>query len=323
MPLDPGWAAAAQGAGSILGDVANLFGQSKANKQSEQFQKDMYGQQRADALSDWNMQNAYNSPAAIMQRYRDAGLNPKLIYGNSGNASPAIRSSSPGSFTAQPLRVNSPGQIGSAFSTYYDLKLREAQTNNVAENTKVAVAEQANKAANTLATLSNIDRVKAITMGIDYDNIVKGATLDYQIEAKRLNNEQTEANINRTNAGTIATLDENDRRNAMQGPNLQSAAIRVLQGRLELARTDADISRLKAQIENIQKDSKIKDYEIDLNSKGMTKGDELYWRAIQKIVSGLNLQDAAKGLPMPDLGNWDPARRAFKNIGDTSKYKKR
>ncbi|UOK21003.1 DNA pilot protein [Chifec microvirus UA13_27] len=38
----------------------------------------------------WNMQNNYNTPAAQLQRYKDAGLNPNLIYGSgsgsSGNA---------------------------------------------------------------------------------------------------------------------------------------------------------------------------------------------------------------------------------------------
>lgn len=36
----------------------------------------------------WNLQNAYNSPAAQMERFKAAGLNPHLIYGqgNSGNA---------------------------------------------------------------------------------------------------------------------------------------------------------------------------------------------------------------------------------------------
>lgn len=29
----------------------------------------------------WNATNAYNHPAAVMQRYREAGLNPNLIYG--------------------------------------------------------------------------------------------------------------------------------------------------------------------------------------------------------------------------------------------------
>lgn len=41
----------------------------------------------------WNMQNEYNTPANQMKRYREAGLNPNLIYGNgtssAGNAGSA------------------------------------------------------------------------------------------------------------------------------------------------------------------------------------------------------------------------------------------
>lgn len=42
-------------------------------------------------LDMWNRQNAYNSPKEQMQRLRDAGLNPNLMYGqgNTGNASSA------------------------------------------------------------------------------------------------------------------------------------------------------------------------------------------------------------------------------------------
>lgn len=47
--------------------------------------------QRKWNLEMWNRQNAYNTPAAQMQRYRDAGLNPNLAVsgGNPGNASQA------------------------------------------------------------------------------------------------------------------------------------------------------------------------------------------------------------------------------------------
>lgn len=39
----------------------------------------------------WNMQNAYNAPAQQMQRYKEAGLNPNLIYNQQNTAQP-IRS---------------------------------------------------------------------------------------------------------------------------------------------------------------------------------------------------------------------------------------
>lgn len=43
------------------------------------------------ALQDWNMQNAYNDPKQQMQRFKEAGLNPNLVYSQMSNG-PAVRS---------------------------------------------------------------------------------------------------------------------------------------------------------------------------------------------------------------------------------------
>ena len=66
-------------------------------EQQNNLNVEQWYRERQAALEDWNRENAYNSPAAQMQRYRDAGLNPNLIYGQSntsgGMASPSIAGS--------------------------------------------------------------------------------------------------------------------------------------------------------------------------------------------------------------------------------------
>lgn len=57
-------------------------------------QKKLMDKQYQQALDQWNRQNEYNSPAAQMQRFIEAGLNPDLIYGQMGNGSPAQMMSS-------------------------------------------------------------------------------------------------------------------------------------------------------------------------------------------------------------------------------------
>ena len=47
----------------------------------------MKQQEQAYNLQLWNLTNEYNSPAAQMHRYQDAGLNPNLIYGQQNTAS--------------------------------------------------------------------------------------------------------------------------------------------------------------------------------------------------------------------------------------------
>jgi len=88
--MDPITASALIGVGGqIFNGVSNLFTNS-ANKKNA---LEMYNRQRVDALADWNMQNSYNSPKAQMTRFKEAGLNPHLIYGQT-NTAPAVRSGS-------------------------------------------------------------------------------------------------------------------------------------------------------------------------------------------------------------------------------------
>ena len=66
------------------------------------YEKSRYDQERSDMLSNWQMQNAYNSPAAQMERLKQAGLNPNLIYQNGGAFNAAEQASNP-NFQTSPL----------------------------------------------------------------------------------------------------------------------------------------------------------------------------------------------------------------------------
>lgn len=81
--------------GGTLSGIGNVVGTAMSNNQSRQnialnarYQQQLADQEFAHNLQLWNMTNQYNSPASQMQRFKDAGLNPHLIYGkgDSGNA---------------------------------------------------------------------------------------------------------------------------------------------------------------------------------------------------------------------------------------------
>lgn len=89
------------GAAAIFGNVLSsvvggLFGSSSVDKQNEaqrrenelnrQHNLQLAQYQNQENLKQWNRENAYNSPAAQMQRYQAAGLNPNLIYGQTNTA---------------------------------------------------------------------------------------------------------------------------------------------------------------------------------------------------------------------------------------------
>lgn len=77
-------------------------------------------------LDMWNRQNEYNSPSAQIDRYKQAGLNPALIYGNSGSAGNATSMPSASQYhAATPQGVMTPADafnnIASAVSTAISL----------------------------------------------------------------------------------------------------------------------------------------------------------------------------------------------------------
>lgn len=101
-------------------------------------------QEQAYNLELWNLQNEYNSPAAQMKRYQDAGLNPNLIYGQSNEApAPASASASPfrsggtqSKKTANAINmINSFGQIVKQAKDIYDYATYGAPERQVALDT--------------------------------------------------------------------------------------------------------------------------------------------------------------------------------------------
>jgi hypothetical protein len=110
----------------VVGDIINTASTLYTNAQNRKFSEQMYDRQRADALVDWDKQNKYNSPSQQMQRYKEAGLNPNLIYGQMSNSA-AIRSTDMKhpDFVAPKLP-----NIGNTMNNIIDLKLKQQQLSN-------------------------------------------------------------------------------------------------------------------------------------------------------------------------------------------------
>lgn len=128
MPIDPFFGSLVSAGGSFVGSIANgLFGgaqvrrQLKANKELAQYQFDLNRKQ-------WQAENDYNSPKAQMQRLKEAGLNPNLVYGNgsvSGNtttAGPRFESPKAGKND----RWDFANMAAQAITMYQDMQQRQA-----------------------------------------------------------------------------------------------------------------------------------------------------------------------------------------------------
>lgn len=151
MPLDPLIGSALiSGASSLLGGIFGSSSQSSANRtnlqiarETNQMQYQMFQEQNAFNERMYNQMQQYNTPAAQMQRYQEAGINPYVAAGNvqTGNAQSALQSAQPLPLhTAQVQPVDAFKdtftQIGNVISQYAqnDLALSQAQKNRAESN---------------------------------------------------------------------------------------------------------------------------------------------------------------------------------------------
>lgn len=116
--------------------VSNLLGNKSIRQQNEasrEWSEKMYDKRFQDNIRLWNMQNAYNSPQEQMKRLKAAGLNPALMYGKGAGAGAAGQA---GSFNttdhmSPEFRAVKFDRMASALGAFYDLKIRQAQANNL------------------------------------------------------------------------------------------------------------------------------------------------------------------------------------------------
>lgn len=127
-------AALAQGGAQAGAGTLGVFTQAAQNRKSRQFSREMYQRQFDDNIRLWEMQNEYNSPARQMERLKDAGLNPAMMYGKGASAGLASTPKSPEVKSAQFQAPDwSPigDAVGNSIDKYFDTKIKKAQHDNL------------------------------------------------------------------------------------------------------------------------------------------------------------------------------------------------
>lgn len=159
---------------------------------------DMAQWQYQAALEQWQRENEYNSPAAQMQRYMDAGLNPNLIYGQQNLSAGSPQPSAP---TAQaPKMMNTrtqramaklnavtgaAQQVLSMIDGYQTFQQKSAQTDLIKANTQL-IWQNAQNAKN-LGTLQayEIQQAMANTFMKQFDWKHQGERYSLETEKTR------------------------------------------------------------------------------------------------------------------------------------------
>ncbi|UPW41458.1 DNA pilot protein [Dipodfec virus UA23Rod_1340] len=133
----------AQVGASVASTAGNIFtnrSNHREAKRAREWQEGMYARQLADSRENWNMQNEYNSPAAQMERLREAGLNPNLVYGNGANNTNSSNAATPshGAWSpySAPMGIYSGlGDIVSGMVAAIQAKKTEKEIDSIAAHT--------------------------------------------------------------------------------------------------------------------------------------------------------------------------------------------
>lgn len=220
----------------------------------------MYKRQRADNRQDattayqrsidmWNMNNAYNDPSAQMERLKQAGLNPNLVYGG-GATTTASAPSAPQASSATPQRFQGVDALP-VISAYMDVKMKQAQADLIEEQKNNLIQRTANERTDGLLKTLDLDyfgtRNKRSVFELSNLEKYQSTAMELANERQRLqNNLAVQAYIN--NDKNMELL--------MKRYNLSEAEFkeRVRQFNVNAARADKklsfDMSAFERQMQN-------------------------------------------------------------------------
>lgn len=267
MPISAAAAAGITAAASALSTGTNAYAQGRMNKKTRQWNEKMYAQQRGDSLKDWAMVNDYNSPQAQMQRFKDAGLNPNLIYGQS-NEAPSVRSSDAPSWNPRAPEVQF--DAGSIMGSYYDTQVKQAQVDQLRQSTTVAVQDAALKAAQTANTAAQTAKTEFET----------GLASDLRATSMQV----AEANLRATNVNTDLALRGANRADLLASSSIAEATQRIIQSRAQTDNTRQSTENMRETLLAITKDNELRDLDLQLRRAGINPNDSMLMRIIGRAV---------------------------------------
>lgn len=261
MPIDPITGGLVVAGANLFGQGVNAFAQGRMNKKTRDFSREMYEKQKADNLAYWHMQNDYNSPQAMMSRFKEAGLNPNMIYGNAGNNSASnVHSATPPAWSPRAPQFD----LSSPMSSYFDVAMKSAQLDNVkAINNKIlmetkAIAAQAGLRESELNFSQQFFGNRAGKMGYDAQKARQSTDLQELLQ------------------NPDAVIGDND--NARS-----SIAYRMAYAKLQNLGIDTQIKQAISSGKSIE--NLMKQLEYNLSKNGINAKDPTWIRAIGTIIS--------------------------------------
>lgn len=224
-------------------DAMQFKRQRLLNRENNKFNADEARKQRAAAAAAQTRQENYNSEVAQVQRLKQAGLNPALLYGgatsSSGVSSMSAASASPSSYTPTGSQLD----LSGALSGSSDMDLQAAQVENLRTNTASQAEDVASKTTTNkyLDSKTNIELLKMLQ---EYENLKKQGAL-------------SQADLDwyeRTKTATLAQIQAQTDKALAETTNVQAETTYLEDVKTPLAKSETALNKEKAKTEKTIQD---------------------------------------------------------------------
>lgn len=256
-------------AAPLIGGGLDALSTGAQNRKSREFSREMYARTKADNLDFWNQQNKYNAPQAQMQRLKEAGLNPNLVYGGSGNSGQAASIPTPDVQSAQfrtPDFTSAFSQSANNLAEFQNMDIRQAQLDNLFSQGSVLKQEALLKAAQIGETIARTTRSQ-------FD-------LDFASELRNTSADFLRTQVDKMKADLQFTLNQTELNSALNASNIQEAAERILTARLQRSGMRLDQARTKIE-------TAIKQLDLKFYKQGIPPGSPFYAKMVAQLVETL------------------------------------
>lgn len=274
MP-DASLLASVAGSAPSTSDMFNSISTLMTNLQQQKFSRKMYERQYKDSIDFWNMQNEYNNPANQMARFKDAGLNPHLIYGrgDSGSASniqtPDV---TPVNFREPRFEGGRPDIMANLLGQA-DLRIKGAQADN-------------------LTAQNEVIRQDALLRALQAER--EGFDLGLKRDLRDVSADAARESLRKTRTEIDLMTNRDAREAAMNASSIQEAAERMITMKAERTMIPYRKGQMSSQmreaderVRQMIKDGTLKDMDIKLKAKGINPNDPMWARIVGQFLDDL------------------------------------
>lgn len=227
--------------GSMVAGAGNTASQIWLNKQQIKYAREAMQTQRNWALEDWDKVNQYNSPQQQMQRFKEAGLNPHLIYGNANNTPAGM---------VRTTNIQTPN-IGNAGFI--------AASNNMAAGASAMVNNYF--AAKSLENDTQLKQAQVLNLKSQSDrtrlqNEITQKAFDDLVQRQYVDNELKKSNISYNWAKEAETVKRTD--------NMPTKEMTFEKYLAEIAKTDAEAKHALEKFKLAKQQGELKQWDLDM-----------------------------------------------------------